>query len=182
MASDQGHGRAADQQDRLVLMPSNRKAVASLLVTASFAVAGIALVAGGGSLVPLGWIFILMFVPLTGAGVLTWRALRSGKVFLELTRGGFAVHTVKETATCPWASVERFAAESVAIPVIGLASWQSRVYFDLLPGSPRLGRPWSVWAQASGHDGVLPDSYTMRPMALSALMNEWRLRATGGEH
>src|SRR5438876_5762371 len=138
MASDQGHGRAADQQDRLVLTPAKRKAVAALLVTASLTVAGVALIAAGGSNVALGWLFVFIFGPLTGLGVLTWRALRSGKVFLELTRESFAVHTVKESATCPWASVERFAVESTTIPIIGLASWQSRVYFDLLPGRPSL--------------------------------------------
>ena len=164
-----------------MLMPSNRKAAAVVLVNASFTVAGVALITAGGSNVPLGWLSVLIFGPLTGLGVVAWRALSSGKVFLELTSGSFAVHTLKETATCPWASVEKFDAAKVVIPFIGVASWQSRVYFDLLPGTPTLGRPWTVWAQGSGHDGVLPDSYGMRPTALSALMDEWRLRSTGGE-
>src|SRR6267143_1215650 len=98
MPSDHRHGRAVDQQGRLVLMPSNRKAAAALLVTGSFTIAGVALIVAGGTNVPIGWLFVLIFGPLTGLGGLTWRALRSGRVFLELTIGGFAVHTVKQTA------------------------------------------------------------------------------------
>ena len=180
MVLDEGQtGSTAHHPDRLMLMPSIRKTAAFSLGTASFSVVGALLIALGGSIAPLGWIFVVLFGSLTGMGLLAWRAFRSGRVFLELTGGWFAVHTIKGTAACPWADVKLFAAESVGIPIIGLASWQSRVYFDLLPSSPGLGRPWSVWAQGSGHDGLLPDNYGLRAQALSTLMNEWRLRAIG---
>jgi hypothetical protein len=86
--------------------------------------------------------------------------------FLYINVEGFAVGSKRRFHTYKWSDVEVFYVHSI--------HGNEMVMFNMSPGFQRSSAMRSAAKSFTGFEGALPDTYSMTPKELAALLNDYR--------